>query len=354
MGDQQAKPSGGGDLKSQAFRRAREADWQKLEQLTKRLRQRGPSALSYTDILQLPRLYRSAASSLAVMRDISLDRSLVRYLENLCLRAFLQVYAPRQGVLAGIAAFFAYGWPSAVRRLAPMLLMAASALFGGMLLSGWLYFQDQNWFYSFMPEFLASGRTPAASTDYLQSVLAGTDGQAEGLDVFAAQLFVHNALIGLLAFSLGIAFGLPSLILLFYNGLMLGVFVALNVDRGLGVEVGGWLLVHGVTELLAILLSGAAGMHLGWRMAFPGRMTRRYALAQEGPLMGQAVIGTLLLFAMAGLIEGFVRQLVTDTAARYSFAGVTALIWLLYFGFIGRNRVGGPHKPGDYGSEHER
>ena len=54
------------------------------------------------------------------------------------------------------------------------------------------------------------------------------------------------------------------------NGLTLGAFFALFVSRGLGFQLGGWLFIHGVTELFAIMLGGAAGFRIGWRVAFPG------------------------------------------------------------------------------------
>jgi uncharacterized membrane protein SpoIIM required for sporulation len=325
----------GWDLKSHAFRRAHEREWDHLDLLLKRLRRRGPRALTQNEILALPRLYRSAAASLAVARSISLDRSLSQYLENLCMRAFLVIYGPRGGALRGILHFFTHDFPAAVRSLWPMMLLASVVLFGGALFSGWLYFQDTSWFYSFMPDALAHGRNPEAPTERL---LESINNRGTGsLDVFATFLFVHNSLVGLLAFVLGVVLGLPTVILLLYQGLLLGVFVALHIERGLGLDVGGWLLVHGVTEFLAIILCGAAGLRLGWHMAFPGLHSRRYMLAQQGQVMGQVMIGCFLMFGVAGLIEGFVRQTIIDTEVRYQFAACSALIWLLYFLFAGRD-----------------
>ena len=43
---------------------------------------------------------------------------------------------------------------------------------------------------------------------------------------------------GILSFALGFLVGLPSFLLLFYNGLILGAFTALFHSRGLGGEVG--------------------------------------------------------------------------------------------------------------------
>jgi uncharacterized membrane protein SpoIIM required for sporulation len=51
--------------------------------------------------------------------------------------------------------------------------------------------------------------------------------------VFATFLFTHNARIAILAFALGFAFGVPSVLLMVMNGAGLGAFVALFASRGL-------------------------------------------------------------------------------------------------------------------------
>ena len=53
------------------------------------------------------------------------------------------------------------------------------------------------------------------------------------------------------------------------------------------------------------------------------------------------MIGAVALLLIAGLLEGLGRQLVTDTSLRYGIAATTAMAWLLYFGFAGRNRADG-------------
>lgn len=327
-------------LKSQAFHETYRADWQELEALVRRTRRRGLRGLNAEQIISLPRLYRRTAASLAVARSISLDRALIEYLENLCLRGFTLVYGPREKLRHQLWRFFAQDWPAAVRSLGWMLPLSALLLFGGAFLGATLYFQDHYWFYSFMPDGMSGGRDPNASTAFLRDSLHG--GGRGGLSAFATFLFVHNSLIGLLAFVLGVALGLPSMVLTLYNGLLLGVFTALYVEHGLGIELGGWLLVHGVTELSAIVLCGAAGLKLGWRMAFPGRQSRPAVLARTGPVMARVMAGCLLMFAVAGIMEGFMRQLVDDTATRYVLAALTGVFWLGYFAFTGRRGMPTP------------
>ena len=82
-------------LKSQRFRAEREADWLRLEGLLKQLEAGRRAQLSDEDVIALPVLYRATLSSLSVARAISLDHSLIAYLESLCTRAYFFVYGSR-------------------------------------------------------------------------------------------------------------------------------------------------------------------------------------------------------------------------------------------------------------------
>ena len=185
--------------------------------------------------------------------------------------------------------------------------------------------------HEFVPQALAGGRDPAAATEVLREMLYDGGGSGDGLSVFATFLFTHNAQVALLAFALGFAFCIPSLMLLIYNGATLGAFLSLYLSRGLGFELGGWLLIHGVTELFAVMLAGAAGIRVGWSLAFPGALSRLDSLAAAGRTAGAVMGGVVVMLFFAGLLEGFGRQLITHDLIRYGVAGATAVLWGAYF-----------------------
>jgi uncharacterized membrane protein SpoIIM required for sporulation len=332
-------------LKSFHFRREREATWRALDDMVGRAEKRGVKTLSSTELVRLPSLYFATLSSLSVARSISLDRNVVEYLESLASRSFFLVYGSRTNLWEAIIDFFVWRLPAAVRRLRGPLAIAVLAFLAGVLAGYVLTAANADWYYSFIDEDLAGGRTPTASTEYLRKGLFDeTTGDANALSFFATFLFTHNAKIGMMCFALGFAFGLPTIILLVQNGLMMGAFFALYASRGLGIELGGWIFIHGVTELLAIILCGAAGLALGGALAFPGAHSRLANLASTGRVAAQVVIGAVALLLIAGLLEGLGRQLITDTSLRYAIAATTAVAWCLYFGFAGRNRTDGDRR----------
>lgn len=326
-------------LKSVEFRQQREAAWQDLEDLLEKIERRGVRATSAEELMRLPLLYRAALSSLSVARAISLDRNLTSYLENLCTRAYLCLYSTRRRPIDVLTHFLSRAFPLRVYQLRYHLLGAALIFFAGVGVAAALTARDDEMFYTFVSSGYAQGRGPHASTESLRHVLFSGASTTDGaLSQFASHLMTHNARIGILSATLGVVFGLPVLYFMFENGLILGAFISLYASRGLTVELFSWLLPHGVTEILALLLCGGAGLALGEAVLFPGASSRRAHLARRGREAGVVILGAVGMFFMAGLIEGFFRQRVQDIPTRYLLASATAIFWTLYLGALGAQR----------------
>jgi len=204
-------------------------------------------------------------------------------------------------------------------------VMAAGVLTGWLLVA-----QDPEWYFSLVPGQLTDTRVPGASRDVLLESL-GTEGSVGGLSGFAAFLFQNNAGVSILAFALGFAFGIPTLLLLLKEMASLGAILWLFVDAGLGTEFVAWLSVHGTTELFAILLAGAAGLHVGRAMAFPGERAILAATAEAGRRAATVMTGVVLMLVLAALLEAFARQLVGGTGDRLLIGGAMFAFWLAYF-----------------------
>ncbi len=318
-------------LRSLRFRREREASWRELEGLLDRAERQAASRLSDDELLAIPALYRAALSSLSVARATSLDQALVDYLEALCARAYFFVYGSRTSFKERMLRFFAQDWPIAVKNIWRETAVSALITFAAALTAYMLVIADPDWYSAFVSPEMAGGRDPTASTEYLKSTLYDKGSESEGLSVFATFLFTHNAQIAIFAFALGFAFCLPSSLLLAYNGFTLGAMFAVFASRNLGFEFAGWILIHGVTELFAVILAGAAGLKIGWSIAFPGDQSRLAAAERSGREGAVVMIGVVIMLFIAGLLEGFGRQLITSDAIRYAIATATAVIWGAYF-----------------------
>ena len=324
---------------SRRFRAEREFEWRRLEAILVTAESSSVRALSDEDLLALPILYRGALSSLSVARETSLDLELVTYLEGLCARAYFFVYGVRTRAGDRLRAFFAHDWPAAARAVWKETLGAALFTLIGVISGYLLVGSDPSWFQSFVPSELAGGRDFDATTESLRRTLYHDEG-ASGLAVFSTYLFTHNSQVCMFSFALGFAFGIPTAMLIIYNGAMLGAFLALFASRGLGFELGGWLMIHGTTEFFAIILAGAAGLKIGWAVVFPGEDSRLAAAVAAGRTAAIVMGGVIVMLLAAGLLEGFGRQLITSDLARYTI-GLTALfLWLTYFYLPRRARHG--------------
>jgi uncharacterized membrane protein SpoIIM required for sporulation len=323
-------------LKSAKFRQEREIDWRRLDGLLQKVESGGARSLTDEQLLAIPVLYRSALSSLSVARATSLDQSLIDYLEGLCARAYFLVYGTRPWIGQRLGQYFGSGWSRSVQAiwketLVSLLITIASVILGYMLVR-----QNPDMYFSFVSPDMAQGRDPTASYKALHETIYG--GDKEGLGSFAAFLFQHNAQVCMFSFALGFAFCVPTAMLLIYNGASLGAMLAVFASKGLGWGFAGWIMIHGVTEFFAIILAGAAGFKIGLAVAFPGDRTRLDAAAEAGRACGGVIAGVVLMLVIAGILEGFGRQLITSDVIRYSIGIGTGLMWLAYFYLPRRER----------------
>ncbi len=316
------------------FRAAHQEEWETLDELLRRMEKRSVRALNDNAILALPLLYRSALSSLSVARETSLDKSLVGYLEQLCTRAYFQLYGVPTSAARQLLDFFRTGWPTAVRALWRETLFCVLLTIVGTVAGYWLVVTDPSWFYGIIPDAMAQGRDPAADVETLRRTIHDSrpdKGGQTALATFAVYLFTHNSQVAIFAFALGFAFAVPSVLLLLYNGLTLGAMVAVFSQKGLGSDFAAWLAIHGSTELFAITIAGAAGIHIGMAVAFPGREARMDAAVQAGRRAATAMAGVVCMLLVAGLLEGIGRQTVQAGPARFAIGGAMLLAWLAYY-----------------------
>ena len=90
-------------------------------------------------------------------------------------------------------------------------------------------------------------------------------------------------------------------------------------------------MIHGTTEIFAICISGAAGIRIGMAIAFPGTASRMDSAVQAGRTAATAMCGTVLMLAVAGLLEGIGRQTIQEDGLRMLIGIAVLAGWLAYF-----------------------
>jgi uncharacterized membrane protein SpoIIM required for sporulation len=148
---------------------------------------------------------------------------------------------------------------------------------------------------------------------------------------FGAVVTVRNIQVALLAFAGGALLAVPSAGVLVLNGAA-GVGPAWALMASAGEQARFWTLIlpHGLLELTAVFVAGGAGLQIGWALIDPGDRFRAVALREEGRRAISIVIGLLVAFAAAGVIEGFVTGAPWPAGLR---VGVGVVVWAAFVAY---------------------
>ena len=307
-------------------------EWEELELLVRRGR-RSMRRLSPQELSRLDVLYRRTTIHLARVATRTTDRQLVGYLNDLTARAHSLIYLPpRQPIFTGTLQFLFEGFARCIARHWKLHTVSAALLMGGALVAYVICVNDVMAAYALsMPN---DPRQPGASREQLEAVLrGGRDSEGGEKFVFASFLFQNNLKVGLLSMASGVLGGVPTILLMLYNGMILGSFIAVHYQAGITWEMWAWLLPHGVTELGAIILCGGVGLVLGRSIVRPGELSRTDSLRIGGREAARTAVGVALMLIAAAIIESYVRQSHLSTNQRLAFAAATGLFWALYIGW---------------------
>jgi uncharacterized membrane protein SpoIIM required for sporulation len=315
-------------MNEQDFVHKKQADWNTFRELLEQAEKRGGLArVSRAEARRFGTLYRQVASDLAFARSRATNPDLITYLNSLVSRAYTLLYdsASLNRSTHALWNFYFYEFPALLQKHIWLFLLAfLISIAGGIFAYGMVISQPTN-LALFLPEEFKE------SLEIWKKGDIGAPPSAE----FSAQLLTHNTQVGFIAAASGMAFGVPTVSLLFSNGTTLGAFAAVMTQEGKHGSFWPGILPHGIAELTAIFICGAAGLLLGRALLFPGSYARRDALRLCGSEAIRLVLGTIPLFIFAGIIEGMFSHLAISALLRYAFALLNGTIWYAYL-FIPR------------------
>jgi uncharacterized membrane protein SpoIIM required for sporulation len=237
------------------------------------------------------------------------------------------LYGNRGSVVGAVTRFIGTTFPVAVWELRRFASIAALATFVPALVVGaWIANSDAA---------LEASGPEALREAYIQEDFEAYY-SSEPAAQFATEVFVNNIQVSFVAFVLGAALCVGALWILAFNGANIGVAGGLFHAVGEAPKFWGLILPHGLLELTAVVIAGAAGLRIGWSIIAPGDRSRAQAVREEGRRTVQVLLGLMGVFVIAGLVEAFVTPSSLPTAARVGIGVLVQATFLVYV--IGRGR----------------
>lgn len=306
----------------------RQGDWARLEDLTKRAASGQLRSLNASDLEDMTRLYRLAASDLArARRDFPGDR-LVAYLNRLVSNSYAGVYSTAGFSWRDIGRWYVSGFPRLFRETAGYYLLAVLMFLGTGLLS---YFATL--FYLPAATVLLDSNTYQSILSYAEDGKLWTNIPGAERSLASATIMTNNIQVTILAFSGGMLVGLGTAYVLILNGIQLGAIFGIVTKYGLGYDLLAFVSGHGVIELSVICLAGGAGFMLADSILRPGMLTRGEALRFAAQKAIRLLLGGASLLVVAGTIEGFLSPSEVPSFVKYGMGIVTGILlygyWLL-------------------------
>ncbi len=306
--------------------------WLRLGQLTDQARK--PRSLSSEQLDELVHLYQRTSSHLADARvTYAGDQALLARLTLLVTDAHSVLYSQRDvEIKRGLREFATVTFPRAVWEIRWFVLVAAL-----LTLVPWAV---MNIWIAVSPRAVDATGPAALRDQYINSGFASYY-RSDSASAFANDVFWNNVRVAILAFAIGVFLCIPTALLLAYNGANIGVAGGLFTNVGEWQKFWGLILPHGLLELSAVIVAGAAGLRIGWTVIDPGERSRLVALGDEGRRSGTVLMGLVVAFLMAAMIEGFVTGQPWPTSIRL-LIGIAAFLafwgWTITFGLRQRRQ----------------
>ncbi len=280
--------------------------WNELQALLDRLRLEPNWRMSIVEIERLHYLYERCSADLVRLDTFVTEPQLRAYVESLVSRAYAEIHETRAPAGKIRWGTFIAAFPCAFRRHLGAFRLAVGLTLAGCAF-GWFAVRADPDAKAVLMPFEGLMQSPAQRVAQEES--AKTDRLHGRKASFSAQLMTHNIQVTVMALAAGVAWGVGTIVLLFYNGVILGAVAADYVSAGYGQFLAGWLLPHGSIEIPAILLGGQAGLVLASALIGWGeRTTRSDRLRAVAPDLLAIALGAAAMLIWAGIVEAFVSQ----------------------------------------------
>lgn len=272
-----------------AFIAVHQHEWDRLAALASRRR------LAAAEADEMLRLYERTSTHLSMIRAAEPDSPVVASLSAPLGRARAHLTGSGENVFVSSAYFFTQTLPVAFYRIRWLTVILGAAFIAvTVAFAFWTIHHPQ--IDLLMPQ---EARQSYAGTEFVNYYSEHPNSS------FAAQVWTNNAWIAAQEVAFGVT-GVFVPFVLFVNAQGLGMAAGVMAEQGEASTFWLYILPHGLMEITAIFIAGAAGLRIFWAWVAPGQMRRSAALAAEGRKLITVAFGLVLVLLISGVVEGFV------------------------------------------------
>lgn len=276
----------------------REPNWQRLNELLKRVEKKGLKSLGAKEIRELASLYRSISADLARAKTNNIGPILIQDLQKLTARSYTQIYqGSRRQDWQGAIDFYRSGFPLIVQETWIYTAISLIIFLIPALIAWWFAWQDPVFMSLIVPENLIE-KVRDKGELWMGGII--------GIEPLAStNIMTNNLSVAFAMITGGITAGIYTIYLIIFNGLLLGAIGALVGKYNLAYPFWAFVFPHGSLELPAIFLAGGAGLLIARGLLFPGKYGRGDAIKFYGFQAAKLMFGIVPMLFIAGIIEGF-------------------------------------------------
>lgn len=147
------------------------------------------------------------------------------------------------------------------------------------------------------------------------------------------RITTNNIRVSFLCFVMGLLGGVGTIIVLLFNGIMVGAFQYYFYSKGLFLTSFLTIWIHGTIEISAIIIAGAAGIILGNGLLLPKSYDRHTSLIIAAKRALKIILAIIPLFIIAGFLESYVTRL-TDLPMIVKIAIIAGSLFFILLVFV--------------------